>query len=134
MTRFLQRPATVRSAARVIVSTSVLIVVAAGVAMWLLDGKEFPDLGVAMWWAVQTVTTVGYGDVTPKDTVGRIIASFLMLEGVALIAVVTAAITSTFVTRARRDRAGTDPVDEQIEQVLARLDRIEELLRERAPS
>ena len=46
------------------------------------------------------MTTVGYGDVTPKDVAGRLVAALVMLEGIALIAIVTAAITSTFVSRA----------------------------------
>jgi voltage-gated potassium channel Kch len=56
-----------------------------------------------MWWALQTVTTVGYGDVTPKDVGGRLIGAALMLEGTAFIAIITAVITSTFVARASRD-------------------------------
>ncbi|MGO9793774.1 MAG: potassium channel family protein [Solirubrobacteraceae bacterium] len=45
-----------------------------------------------MWWAVETVTTVGYGDIVPNQTVGKIIGCFLMLGGLSLISVVTAAI------------------------------------------
>jgi voltage-gated potassium channel len=134
MSRFLRRPATVRNAVGVIVTSSALVVLIAGVAMRLLDSRDFPDLGLAMWWSVQTVTTVGYGDVTPKETVGRVVAALLMLEGVALISVVTAAITSAFVTRARRERSGTDEDERRHEELVARLDRLEDLLRERAPS
>ena len=46
-----------------------------------------------MWWAMQTVTTVGYGDVTPRHTSGRIVAVFVMLEGIAFLTIVIAAIT-----------------------------------------
>ena len=51
------------------------------------------------WWALQTVTTVGYGDVTPARTSGRIVAAFVMLQGIAFLAILVAAITSTFVAR-----------------------------------
>jgi len=50
------------------------------------------------------VTTVGYGDVTPKNVSGRLIAALVMLEGTAFIAIVTAVITSSFVTRAQTQR------------------------------
>jgi voltage-gated potassium channel Kch len=72
--------------------------------MTLIDNQEFPAVGLGMWWAVQTVTTVGYGDVAPKDPAGRILGTIVMLEGTAFIAIVTAVITSSFITRAQRER------------------------------
>jgi voltage-gated potassium channel Kch len=102
--RFLREPPSVRNAAGVIVIATLVVVVAGGAVMTLLDNQEYPDVGVGMWWAVQTVTTVGYGDVTPKDEVGRLVGAFLMLEGTAFIAIITAVITSTFVARATRER------------------------------
>ena len=56
-----------------------------------------------MWWALQTVTTVGYGDVTPTEFAGRLVGAAVMLEGTAFVAIVTAVITSSFVTRATRE-------------------------------
>ena len=100
MQRFLRKPVSVRSAASVIVTTTALIVVASGLLMRVLDHKEYPNIFIGMWWAIQTVTTVGYGDVTPKAVAGRIVAGVVMLEAIALVAIVTAAITSTFVARA----------------------------------
>src|SRR6478752_4649019 len=41
----------------------------------LLDRQEFPSLGTGLWWALQTVTTVGYGDVTPATTAGRLVGA-----------------------------------------------------------
>jgi voltage-gated potassium channel len=82
-----------------------------------------------MWWAIQTVTTVGYGDVTPKDVAGRIVASFVMLEAIALVAIVTAAITSTFVARAAHlqedEKAEAAREQARFEELSARLTRIE---------
>jgi voltage-gated potassium channel len=106
--------------------------------MRLLDHGEYSDIWVGMWWALQTVTTVGYGDVTPKNPSGRIIATFVMLQGIAFLAVTTAAITSTFVARANKERDMAHDADEddaekrmeaQLKGIDQRLDRLEEMLR-----
>ena len=101
--RFLKEPPSVRGAAGVIVTATALVVVGAGFLITLVDEKEYPNLGVGLWWAVQTVTTVGYGDVTPSEVSGRLVAAAVMLYGIAFIAIVTALITSTFVARAAQE-------------------------------
>ena len=55
----------------------------------LVDPNTFDNVWLGMWWALQTVTTVGYGDVVPVSTAGKLIASFMMLGGLSLLAVVT---------------------------------------------
>ena len=104
VSRFLREPPTVRGATAVIVTATFVVVVVSGVLMTFIDNAEFSGLGVGLWWAVQTVTTVGYGDVTPKNGAGRIIGAIVMLEGTAFIAIVTAVITSSFVTRAQTEQ------------------------------
>ena len=94
--------------------------------MRVLDHREYPNIFIGMWWAIQTVTTVGYGDVTPKDVAGRIVAAVVMLEGIAFVAIVTAAVTSTFVARATHQydiaEAEADKKrDAQIESSLAEM-------------
>src|SRR5438477_12792586 len=64
-------PVTVRNALRVIVAATVTTTAAGGLLVWTFDRKDFSNLGDAMWWSLQTVTTVGYGDVTPTNTAGR---------------------------------------------------------------
>jgi voltage-gated potassium channel len=103
MDRFLREPPSVRNAAGVIVLATGSIVVGAGVLISVIDSEEYPSIGLGIWWALQTVTTVGYGDVAPAHVSGRIVGAVVMLEGIAFIAIVTAAITSTFVARASRD-------------------------------
>jgi voltage-gated potassium channel len=138
MSRFLSEPPSVRTAAGVIVTATTVVVVAGGVLMRLLDHGEYSDIWVGMWWALQTVTTVGYGDVTPKNPSGRIIATFVMLQGIAFLAITTAAITSTFVARANKERDKAHDADEddaekrmeaQIKGIDQRLDRLEKMLR-----
>ena len=97
-----------RGATAVIVTATLAVVVLSGVLMTFIDKAEFPDLGVGLWWAVQTVTTVGYGDVAPKNGAGRILGAIVMLEGTAFIAIVTAVITSSFVTRAQLERVAAE--------------------------
>jgi len=102
--RFLHEPPSVRNAAGVIVVATAVVMVGAGVLITLIDNEEYSNVGVGLWWAIQTVTTVGYGDVAPKHVGGRIVAALVMLYGIAFIAIVTAVITSTFVARATREQ------------------------------
>jgi voltage-gated potassium channel len=137
MSRLLSEPPSVRTAAGVIVTATVMTVVVGGVLMWLLDHDEYSNIWVGMWWALQTVTTVGYGDVTPRHTSGRIVATFVMLEGIAFLTIIIAAITSTFVARAQEEREAAEAgeaeeaesrVDAQLDDLAARLDRVEAML------
>ena len=138
MARFLRKPVSVRSAAAVIVSTTAVIVLASGVLMRVLDHREYPNIFIGMWWAIQTVTTVGYGDVTPKDVAGRIVAAAVMLEGIAFVAIATAAVTSTFVARATRqyniaeadeDEKREANIESSLTAMSQRLEQIETMLR-----
>jgi voltage-gated potassium channel len=136
ISRFQRNPLSVVNAVRVIVGTTALVVVVSSLLMWLFDHEEYPNLGRALWWAMQTIPTVGYGDVTPQNVSGRIIATFVMLWGIAFLSILTAVITSTFVARAARERerelldadgAPEDPLT-KLDEIAARLDRIEALL------
>ena len=76
---FLAGPASVRNAMRVIVTATMVLTIMGGVLVWILDREDFPTVGDGLWWALQTVTTVGYGDVTPSDGVGRVIGTVVVL-------------------------------------------------------
>lgn len=95
-------------AAYVTVSATTLVLCA---ALAVLDaerhapGSNLTSFGNAVWWAVTTVTTVGYGDHFPVTVEGRCIAVFLMIGGVALIGVVTASFAAWFIDRVRLDEA-----------------------------
>ena len=124
-----------RQAAAIIASVSASITVAAGLVMTLVDHRNFPTLGSGLWWAVQTVTTVGYGDYVPENVAGRLVATVVMLGGIGFLTVITAAITSSFVARSREERlAGQDerPSASALQEIAESLHRLEALLSERA--
>jgi voltage-gated potassium channel len=82
-----------------------------GFIMTLIDHRDFPTFGDAVWWAVVTLGTVGYGDIVPHTGWGRFLGSLVIVLGVTFIAFLTATVTSLFVSadqaeaQARRDEA-----------------------------
>src|SRR5689334_11654100 len=121
-----------RDAAYLVAGCWILAVIVFGVVERLADPKTFDTIWLAFWWAIQTVTTVGYGDVVPSQASGKTLAAILMLVGLAFLTIITATITSAFVARrqAELQKAGKDPVMQKLEQLSTRLDAIESELRE----
>jgi len=123
---------TPRGAAVLIATVSTVLTIVSGIMMTVADRKHFPSIGSGLWWAVQTVTTVGYGDRVPETVAGQLVAALVMLVGVGFLTVITASITSTFVARSRREQEPEEavPADlaEQFRQIDARLERIESAL------
>jgi len=105
MSKFLREPPSIRMAASVIVIATAVVVVGGGVLIRVLDHSEYSNIWVGMWWSIQTVTTVGYGDVTPRHASGRLVGVIVMLEGISFLAIITAVITSSFVARAESERS-----------------------------
>lgn len=141
MTKFMRKPPSVRAAAGVIVTATSLVVIGGGILIRALDPSEYSSIWVGMWWSLQTVTTVGYGDVTPAHWSGRIVAAFVMLEGIAFLAIITAVITSTFVARAEQERHLVDQADDaalearleaRLDELDGRFDTLEGMLRDLA--
>jgi voltage-gated potassium channel len=131
-----RKPLTPRRAAVIIAGYTMLVTLAGGVVARLTDPKDFDSLGDALWWALQSVTTVGYGDVVPSSGTGRVIGAFVMMSGIAFLTVITAAVTAAFIEAARRRRPlapGRDQVPELLQEVSARLSAIEDRLDELAP-
>jgi voltage-gated potassium channel len=99
-------------------------VVGFAVLMRLLDPHDFPSLGLAIWWAVSTVTTVGYGDVVPTEPWGRLVASVLMVIGYASLSLLTGIVASLLVYRRTAPQA-----ESGLEKIERRLAEVERLLR-----
>lgn len=130
--RLIERAVNPRRAAIVVAAVTTTITIIAGFLMTVVDHDNFPSIGLGMWWAVQTVTTVGYGDAVPVTNLGRILAAAVMLLGIGFVTVITASITSAFVARNRREKpADRDrlPAADQLEDIIARLERIESTLK-----
>ena len=121
---------TARRAAAIIAGFTFLITVGGGILERVLDSTDYPNVGRGLWFALQTVTTVGYGDVTPKHPEGRIVAAVLMLAAIGFLAVVTASVTASLVENSRlRFAASSDAaVDRRLGEIDARLARIEAAL------
>ena len=133
--RLIERAANPRSAAVVIATVTTAITIAAGCLMTVVDHDNFTSIGQGMWWAVQTVTTVGYGDHVPTTALGQILAAAVMLLGIGFVTVITASITGAFVARSRREQhlEGPDGARaEDLRQVIERLERIEAALTTKA--
>lgn len=131
----MQESLTARRAAVIIAGFTVLVTVGGGILERVFDHGEYPTLGKGLWFALQTVTTVGYGDVTPEQSIGRVIATVVMLAGIGFLAVITASVTATLVESSRRRFAGQQEADMErwVEQVNERLAGIERRLGEPSP-
>jgi voltage-gated potassium channel len=100
--------AAIRASARKIIvflGTVLTIVVIVGSTMYLIEGEAngFTSIPVSIYWAIVTMTTVGYGDIAPQTTLGKILASAIMIMGYGIIAVPTGIVTVELATASRRD-------------------------------
>ena len=119
------------------ISAVVLLIYVASLA--ILDterdipGARITSFGDAVWWAISTVTTIGYGDLYPISVTGRVIAVLLMIGGISLIGVVTASLASWIVQRvAETDRASQAATAAQIDELREEVRTLVEELRRNA--
>jgi voltage-gated potassium channel len=109
----------------VLVLVTGVIAVAGAFVVEVISPNSFSSFGDALWWAAQTVTTIGYGDVVPATGGGRVVALFVMFFGAAAVSVVTAVITAVFISYQQR-RMG--PEAERHGEIVTTLERIERRL------
>lgn len=97
----------------VFLSAVVMAVLILGTLMYVIEGPQngYTSIPVSMYWAIVTMTTVGYGDITPHTNLGKMVASFMMLLGWGILAVPTGIVTAEITARglARREREGERP-------------------------
>ncbi|MCR4614180.1 MAG: ion transporter [Bacteroidaceae bacterium] len=91
-----------------------ILVTCLGTLMYIIEqgqpGTNFTDVGTSIYWAIVTMTTVGYGDITPVTFMGRLLAAFIMLLGYTIIAVPTGIVSATFIDETqKRVRKGRCP-------------------------
>jgi voltage-gated potassium channel len=89
------------------IATAFLVLVT-GVAVHVADAEHFPNIWLGIWWAIVTVTTVGYGDVVPHTVSGRIVGGGLMVLGIGFVALLTATIASSFVAQDASEQDARD--------------------------
>jgi voltage-gated potassium channel len=118
---------TIWRAVRTVALVVVVLVLAGALLVRLLEPKTFDDFGLAAWWAVTTVSTVGYGDVVPVTPQGRVVGTVLMITGVSMIPLVTSIVVS--ILSAKRAVAESQEEARQIAALSAQLARIEEQLK-----
>ena len=138
--RFHRRVRAAVSSRRAFVYLSVatfVLAIGAGLLMRVFDEGEFKSAGDGVWWAIVTISTVGYGDVVPSSGWGRAIGSVVLVSGVTLVAFLTATVTSAFVANDQADldaeadkkrAAEHDETRQLLKTISARLDEIEKRL------
>jgi voltage-gated potassium channel len=110
-----ERNVTSGAAFRFVAIITVFIVVVAGSAEATFDSHDFPSVWSGVWWAIVTVTTVGYGDLYPRSVSGRIIGILVMFVGIGFLSILTATVASAFVK--------SDTASSEIHASLQRIER-----------
>jgi voltage-gated potassium channel len=103
------------------------ITLLAALAVRLFAHDEFTSYGESVWWAAQTVTTVGYGDVIPHTAFSKVIAVIVMIFGISVVSLSTAVITSVVISSMQRRHPAVDPYGDALEKIAKRLEVLERI-------
>lgn len=110
---------------RTILGVLIICIISFGYIFYLAE-PQIKTFGDGVWWALVTITTVGYGDITPLTTLGRLVAGTLMFVGLGLIATVTAIVSAKFIAN-YVDHHTNDDVLEKLEELEDEIEKIEEI-------
>ena len=106
-----------------------IVVIIVGTLMYIIEGPAdgFNNIAESIYWAIVTLTTVGYGNIVPATVFGKILASFIMILGYAVIAVPTGIVSSEFTKnkKERKAKEKRDKILEQETQIISILENIE---------
>ncbi len=116
--RSVRRVANARSVILGLAAMFLVLAVLGAFVMRIVDPDNFPTLGSAVWWALQTITTVGYGDVVPTTATGRVVGGLVMVLGVSFIAFLTAGVTGTVIQRGEAGRAEVERAQRERHQTI----------------
>jgi voltage-gated potassium channel len=124
LARRAQKIADARSVTLGLAMTFVLLALVGAIVIKIVDRHDFSSFGSAVWWALQTVTTVGYGDIVPTTAVGQVVGGIEMVLGISFITFLTAGVTSTVIYRLQKgaqdaDRAHLEQQTHRILEALA---------------
>jgi len=115
----------------VVTAVAVVVVLGGGTALWGIESGHpsgsLRSWGDAVWWALSTMTTVGYGDLVPVTTAGRLVAAVVMVVGVAVIGAVAAVVALAVAGRVAREEeqlleAQAGALEQRLESHLARME------------
>jgi voltage-gated potassium channel len=125
--RSVQRAVARRRIFPYLAAATLILALSSALVMTLVDEQDFPNFGLAVWWAIVTLATVGYGDVVPTTVAGRVVGSLVILIGVTFLAFLTATVTSYFVS-ADQEAAKAEELEEreaadrELKELLRRLE------------
>ena len=99
-----------------------------GIIVRIIDHRDFHSVGDGIWWSIVTLATVGYGDIVPTTTWGRVIGSIVIVFGVTFLAFLTATVTSLFVSNEQQEAAEKqrELMSRGEEEIIARLKTLDE--------
>jgi voltage-gated potassium channel len=106
-----------------IATVAIVLTIGAAALARVVEPETFDTFGDACWWALQTVSTVGYGDTVPVTGGGRLIAGALMLLGVAFVPAITSIVVAVLVAQLQRRSGGQGGQEMQYRERLERLER-----------
>tara|TARA_B100001175_G_scaffold291031_1_gene275886 strand:- start:111 stop:560 length:450 start_codon:yes stop_codon:yes gene_type:complete len=110
---------------RTIIGILTISIIVFGYIFYITE-PEIKTFGDGIWWALVTITTVGYGDITPATTLGRVVAGTLMFFGLGLIATVTAIVSAKFVQN-YVDHHTNDDVLKKLDELESEIEKLKSL-------
>jgi voltage-gated potassium channel len=105
--------------------TTAFLVLIAGAAFAAIEKDQHLSAWDGIYWAISTVTTVGYGDIYPHTDAGRVIAAAVMLTGIGFVAVITGAVAERFLSASREARRAEKALADEVVELRARVERLE---------